>query len=348
MQRASVWILAAVAAAWACGSDPATRQAMQIPAVSNLRLAVSSLMDEVERTQEPPEWMSHARTQDGRLYGIGMQGEQTTPEQDLYLAMVDARRSVSNGLERLGVRVAAPQGLVPPLAIDASGIGFERLAHDTVHRQWYALARFDLRAEATRAAQQVDSLNQRLALESASVAAAGTAATARVRSALAVLYALDRRAQWRTLHSLLARELGDPEPPGIPEELQTTPLRDQAREVLSAQSVRVLIDGPEIPGLLETVAGVLSEVSMQADDFGSGLVALRFDEIHSASRDWFYAQLDGELQLALEGPGASARAVPLHAVGSGDSETEAHSRAVRRLHEEVRRILREELAGLGA
>jgi hypothetical protein len=316
---------------------------MSLPAVSNLRLAAGAMMAQVEVTKAPPEWLNQERIEDGVLYGIGVQGEQTSPEQDLYLAMVDARRSVLHWLEQRGARVEAPFDLVPPLVIDETGIGFERLAHDTEHDRWYALARLDLRAETASAARQVEELNQRLARDHAVVIDDRSERGNRMRSALAVLYSLDRRAQWLTLYERLSEQ-----PLATPEGLETKALAERARDVLAQHRVRVVLEGADFPGLYETVVGAIGEVYLRADDFGEGLVAVRLGESNSFSQGWPYLQIDGEVQIAFEGPNARMQTVPLHVVTSGVDADEARFRAAHDVNAEVRRILRQELAELGS
>jgi len=348
MRRSSLRRLAglstlALLAGWGCGSPPGTREAMKLPAVSNLRLAAGPLMDHVEPTEEPPEWLNQERVEDGVLYGIGMQPEATSPEQDLYLAMLDARRSVIGWLEKRGARVEAPGGLVPPLAIDESGIGFERLAHDTENGRWYALARLDLRAETADAARQVEELNQRLAADHVAVIDDRTERGARMRAALSVLYSLDRRAQWMTLYERLGEQAL-----ATPEGLETTLLAERARDVLGQHTVRIVLEGRPVPGLYETVSGAIGEVYLRADDLGEGLVAVRLEESQSFSHGWPYLQVDGEVQISIAGPGARLRTIPLHVVSSGVDEDEARFRAAHDVNLEVLRILRQELAELGS
>jgi hypothetical protein len=252
-----------------------------------------------------------------------------------------ARGSVASYLVSRGGLAMTPRELFPPLRVDENAIEFERLAHDRKRNRWYALARLDIASETTKLMKGVNSLNYALSTGRAAVLDDTAEADNRVRAALAIIYALDRRQQYAARYHALTGK-------GIPasEGLDDSTLQELADDLLDAHGVRVVVYGLDVPGLHDRVSGVLGEVHLRTDEFGRGAVTITLSESDTFDKGYPYLQLDGHIELAIEGGDARTYSEPIHIVSSGVDVSEARSRADRSLNREVSDIVRRTLLKL--
>jgi hypothetical protein len=320
----------------ACARAP---EALDAPAAAGLYDSLPVLEERVEEVEGPPDWARHPREEEGLFYAVGSARAQKDAGISLYLATRDAQTTLLDALRRRGARVEAPRGLVPPLDVDESAIALERLAHDASGRRWYALARFDLAAAAARDRLRVEELDRGLEEVLPILQDLGAAPDARLRAALATLYALDHRFQHAAQYRVFA---GDALELGTPSAV----LEDAARRVLAARAVRLDVDAPPIDGLVEAVRAPLEAFGLRTDDFAADAwVSLRAAESSPWTRDDPHVALTGELVVAIEGGDARPRSLPLRAIGRGVRADEARRRAERALVEEVRASFQRVLHG---
>jgi hypothetical protein len=311
--------------------------------VGSLRAAADVLVDQVEVDDEAPDWLDRDRVEDGILYGIGIQtGSSRQPEEDLYLAMHAARRAIVVWLEARGAGIARPGALLPPLRVDPEHVGFERLAYDEENDRWYALARLDIASEAAAVQAAVVELERRLAAAQLRVVDPGVEPDDRVQAALSILYSVETRQQYDALHHALTGEQISP-----PAGLDDASLLDRADDVLARHGMRVTVQGWSVPGLYEAVGTALGEVHIPIDEFGRGMVSVLILESDGFGPHNPYLELDGRVEVAIEGGDARTHATPFRVVSTGASLEEARFRAARSTNEEVERIVRETLQTIG-
>jgi hypothetical protein len=94
------------------------------------------------------------------------------------------------------------------------------------------------------------------------------------------------------------------------------------------------------------VSGVLGAVHLRTDEFGPGAVTITLSESDTFDKGYPYLQLDGHIELAIEGGDARTYSEPIHIVSSGVDVSEARSRADRSLNREVSDIVRRTLLKL--
>jgi len=128
--------------------------------------------------------------------------------------------------------------------------------------------------------------------------------------------------------------------------LEDAVLQEYADNYLSEHGVRVLTEGMDVPGLEHTVASVLGEVHLPAQEFGYGLIAVRMRESHAFEPAVPYLEIDGRVEVAIEGGDARTYSTPFHVVSSGVDVEEARFRAARSIHAEVERIVRATLRAM--
>lgn len=329
-----------LAAPLGCESAP-KREAIRMPPVASLRSAAEPMLAHVETVDRAPEWVNRERRQEGMIYGVGIAREEGRPDRDLYRAMREARESVSSYLVERGGIAVTPRGLYPPLPVDENAIGFERLAHDEKGRRWYALARLDVDAATRKLMKEVTQLNVRLASARVKLVDDSQETDDQVRAALAIIFALDRRQQYAARHNALT---GEPLPDA--QGLDDDSLQNRADDFLDAHGVRIVVEGDYIPGLHESIGGVLGSVHLRSDEFGRGVVTVRLSESNSFGAGYPYLQLDGHVEIAIEGGDARTFTEPIHIVSSGVDIDEARYRAGRSATHEVTEIVRRTLMKL--
>lgn len=341
----SAWtagMLLAVALGWPGCASPPPREPIALPPTISLRAASDLLLDQVEVDDQAPDWLSRERVDQGVLYGIGIQTGGGNDSEDLFLAMHAARRSIVVWLESRGAGAEGPNGHPARLRVDPEHIQFERLAHDTRTDRWYALARLAIASEVAQIEAAVQPLEAQLAALQQRVDDAGIGDGARAQAALALIEGVDLRQQYDALyHALTGGELATP--PG----LEDAALEARANELLSQHGVRVAVDGGFVPGLFEAVTDVLSEFHLRTDEFGRGLVSVQIHESKGFGADNPYLEIDGFVEVAIEGGDEPGRSTPFHAVSTGATLDEARFRAAREIREEVARIVRESLRTIG-
>jgi hypothetical protein len=323
-----------------CGrSGP--REAIQIPATSSLRGATELLLPRVETVRGAPDWVHRPRLDRGFVYGVGIQASRRSPDHSLYLAMSAARSAIVAWLEARGARAESPGSLNPPLAINDEVIGFERLAHDPASNRWYALARLDISANKAAVVAQVARLENALRRAQQRLGDASIEDDEHVRAALAILFGLDRRAQWAGAYHAFSAE-----PISVPQGLEDALLREQADDLLSTHGVRILVEGPDVPGLFGAISGAMGRVHIQSHEFGRGLVTVRIVESSGFGPGNPYLEVDGQVEVAIEGGDARSYTTPFHVVSSGIDIDEARFRAARSINQEVERIVSDTLRTL--
>jgi hypothetical protein len=329
----------------ACASGP-PREPIKMPPVASLRAAAGVLVDRVEIDDEAPDWLDRDRVEEGVLYGIGIQPGGRDPVEDLYLAMHGARRSIIVWLEARGAGSSGPNALLPPMRVDPDRVAFERLAYEKGANRWYALARLDIAGEAAAIEKEVVGLEQKLAAAQLALVDAGVEADDRIQAALTILYGLDRRRQYGTLHlALTGKELVPPTG------LDDATLLERADDALARHAVRIIVQGWSVPGLYEAIASALGEVSIRTDEFGPGLVSVLVLESDGFGPGNPYLEVEGTVEVAVAGGDARTRTTPFRVVSTGISLDEARFRAARGINQEVRRIVREtlrDMAGVGS
>ena len=322
-------LAASLASGLACSHKRPLREGLTIPAPDATRLTPAAV-PEVKERKRPPKWLDHPREKGDDLYGVGVVKGRGNRDVDLYRVQEAAQHAVAEWLRGRGMRVEAPHGLVEPLDVELRAIFFDKIAHNRRSDTWYCLAHLDRDAESDYLKDQVKGENERL--NAARKQLDAEAPGARVRAALAVLFHLDRRAQYRAqYHALTGKELN------VPRKLRVDRLEGAARELLTAYGVRLTATGDPVDGLTEAVTGALERLSLRPAEGGKGEVALRIHrrEQWVGSRPFVY--LDGEMRIDLEGPNGPARMVPLHAKGSGTDLPEAEVQAARALGEAAAR-----------
>lgn len=331
---------AAMAALTACSSGP-PREPIKVPAVGDLRAAAEFLQDQVEVRDSRPDWIDRPRVDDGVIYGIGIEEGGRDANQDLFLAMENARRSIVIWLEAQMASSNQPGDLLPPLAVDPDRIGLERLAHDTRADRWYALARLEIAPEAKRNAERVAAIETDLATAQGRVSDGSTESDDRVRAALAILFDVERRRKEQALHRVLTGQ----ELP-VPAGLEAAALVERADDLLSRHGVRVLVQGGPIPGLQQAVGSAVGEVHLQTDEFGRGLVSVQIVQSDSFGPGNPYLEVDGTVEVAIDGGDARTYSTPFRVVTTGVSADDARYRASRQVNAEVARIVRETLRNM--
>lgn len=327
---------------WLACSSPPPREPIDLAPTLSLRAASELLMDRVEVDDRAPDWINRDRVEDGVIYGIGIQSGSRNPSDDLFLAMHAARRSIVVWLESRGAGAEGADGHSARLRVDPEHIQFERLAHDTRSNRWYALARLAIAGEVAQIQAAVTTLDRDLATWQSRVVDPGVADDARARAALAIIEGVDLRSQYDALHlALTGAELATP--PG----LEDATLEARANDLLAQHGVRVVMDGGFVPGLYEAVGAVLAEFHLRTDEFGRGLVAIQIHESRGFGDENPYLEIDGHVEVAIEGGDSPGRTTEFHAVSTGSTLDEARFRAAREIREEVSRILRDTLRSVG-
>ncbi len=317
---------------------------LEFPAVGSLWSAAQLMIDQVEETDAPPKWVMQPRSEKEFVFGLGVQRAKHRPEQDLYYAMRDARRSIGDWL---GKNEMPKPRLVPPMPFDLSGIRLEKLAYDTEGESWYVLAFLDMREEAERVAAEITAVEDRLFRSDKRIEDANLEFDDRLRAALAILYDLERRDQLRAQYRVLAAEELE-----TPSHIDAAAFQDHADDVLSEHGVRILVDGDSSDGLyadLEAaVMNAMGDVHIGQNVFGEGLINIWLTESRSRRHGYEYLELGGEIQLNIEGGDARSYTVPLRIVGMGANVDEARFRAVRRASQEVGQIVRDTLLAIAS
>ncbi len=320
----------------ACSHKRPLREPLAVPAPDATRLT-GTTAPEVKERKRPPKWRDHPREKGDDIYGVGIVRGRGNRDVDLYRVRAEAVRSVVDYLRGRGMRVEAPRGLVPPLDVEPRAVFFEKIAHDKRADVWYCLARLDRDAEAHHLKRQVKEENERLARARKGLEA--KAPEERLAAALAVLFHLDRRAEYRAQYRALTGQELD-----VPRRLRAARLEAAAREALAAYGVRLALSGDPVPGLAEGLTAVLGKVSLPVREDGAGEIelAVRRRDQWAGGRPFVY--LDGELRLHLEGPAGPSRMEPLHVKGSGVDLDEAQAKAAEALTRSASEAL---LAALG-
>jgi hypothetical protein len=297
------------------------------------------MVDKAEDANGPPDWALQPRLEDGFVFGLGMRRSQDHPERDLYFAMRAARDSIAEWLAE--TEMPTPH-LVPPMPIDLSGVRVEKLAYDRKAERWYVLAHLDLQQEAERVAAEVAALEDALFRADKLVMNSDLEFDDRLRSALAILYDLERREQYRARYRVLAG--GELE---APRDIDAATLQDHADDVLSSHGVRILVGGDATDALyvdLEaSVINAIGEVHIGRNLFGEGLISISLNESQQRRHGWIYVELAGEIQMNIEGGDARSHMVPLRVVDIGPDTETARARAIRHASQEVNQIVRENL-----
>jgi len=323
-----------------CGSSQ-PRQVIQIPATGDLRSATELLLPRVETVKEAPDWVHRPRLDQGFVYGVGIHPGRRSPDQSLYMAMNAARSAIVAWLEARGARAESPADLNPPLIIDDDVIDFERLAHDPRRNRWYALARLDVEANKAAIVTQVVRVENSLRRAQLKLMEPSIEDDDRIRAALALIYGVDRRAQWAgAYHAMSAEGLT------VPAGLEEARLRDQADDVLSTHGVRIVVDGPDVPGLYGSVSSAIGRVHIRSDEFGRGMVAVRIVESSGYGPGNPYLEVDGQVEVAIDGGDSRTYTTPFRVVSSGIDLDEARFRAARSINQEVERILSDTLRSM--
>jgi len=318
-------LAAGLAAGLACSHKRPLREGLTIPAPDATRLSPATL-PEVKERKRPPKWLDHPREKGDELYGVGVVKGRGNRDVDLYRVQEAAQHAVAEWLRGRGMRVESPRGLVAPLDVELRAVFFDKIAHNKRSDTWYCLARLDRDAEAVYLKDKTQGENDRL--KAARKRLDADTPAARVGAALAVLFHLDRRAEYRAQYRALTGKALD-----VPRKLRVDRLEGAAREPLAAYGVRLTATGDPVDGLTEAVTGALERLSLRPAEGGKGEVAVRIHrrEQWVGSRPFVY--LDGEMRINLEGPTGPARMVPLHAKGSGTDLAEADVQAARGLGE---------------
>jgi hypothetical protein len=324
-----------------CASPP-PREPIAIAPTLSLRAGSELLLDEVEVDDHAPDWLARERVDQGIIYGIGIQTGSGDDSEDLFLAMHAARRSIVVWLESRGAGAEGQNGHPARLRIDPERVQFERLARDTRSDRWYALARLEIASEVAQIEAAVQPLEAGLAALQQRIGDAGISDGARAQAALALVEGVDLRQQYNALyHALTGGELATP--PG----LEDATLLARANELLAQHGVRVAVDGGFVPGLFEAVTDVLAEFHLRTDEFGRGLVSVQIHESKGFGADNPYLEIDGFVEIAIEGGDEPGRSTPFHAVSTGATLDEARFRVAREIRAEVARIVRETLRAIG-
>jgi hypothetical protein len=333
--RHATWLLAGVLGLASCASPPEPAS-IPIPATGSLRGAAELLVGQVEQVEGTPEWAHHRRVEGDRVYGVGVEARGTSAEQALYRALRKANASVANWLDGQGVRARSPRALNDRLAVPEERIEFERMAHDEIANRWYVLARFDLAAARGDLHARIAETNVALSRSEARLLDEEQENDERIRAALALIFSLDRRQQYEMAVRALRGEGSE-----VPDGLDSRVLQEEADNYLSQHGVRILTQGLEVPGLESGIESTLSEVYLQRDAFGRGLISVRLEESQAFERSNRYLEIDGRVEVAIEGGDARTYSTPFHVVSTGADLEEARFRAARTVHLEVARILRE-------
>ncbi len=320
-----------LAAGLACSHKRPLREGLTIPAPDATRLTPTAL-PEVKERKRPPKWLDHPREKGDDIYGVGVVKGRGNRDVDLYRVQAEAERSVAEWLRGRGMHAEAPRGLVEPLDVELRAVFFEKIAHDKRTDTWYCLARLDRDAEADHVKRQAKEENHHL--DAARKRLDAKRPADRVAAALAILFHLDRRAEYRAQYRALTGKKLD-----VPRKLRVDRLEPAAREILADYGVRLTLTGEAVDGLEAAITGALERLSLRPSDQGKGEVAVRIRrrEQWSGGRPFLY--LDGEMRVDLEGPTGPARMVPLHAKGSGIDLPGAQAQAAKELAESAARSL---------
>ena len=326
----------------ACAGGPP--KAIELPAVASLEAASDLLLDRVEVDDEPPDWLDQDRVAKGHIYGIGIQKGDRRPNEDLYLAMHSARRTIVVWLESRGATADEPGSLLPPVRVDPERIDFERLARDKKANRWYALARLDVEREAGLIRAEVEKLEQRMKAAVERIDDDDAPPAVRTRAALGLRYDVYRRGQYDRLFYALTGEALEHD-----EDLDDAKLGALADEALGAHGVRIHIEGSDVHGLPEAIGVALGEVGLRTDEFGQGLVSVRLFESDAAfGPDNPYLEIEGTVETALLGGNEPPTTHSLRVVRTGASLEEARFGAAREINADVQQLVRESLREIGA
>jgi hypothetical protein len=312
--------LIAVVTSLACGHQRPLREELVIPAVDATRLSAAPL-PEVDERKSPPKWLDHEREDGDDLFGVGVVKGRGNRDVDLYRVQEAAEAAVADWLRGRGMQATAPRGLAEPLDVDLRAIFIEEIAHNRRSE-----------TEADYLKDRWEEANDRLA--SARKGLKADAPEGRLVAGLAVLFDLDRRAQYEAQYLTLTGKDLDPG-----RKLRDHTLEPDARAVLAAYGVRIATSGAPAPGLYEAVEGTLQRLSLQPAADGAGAIEVRVDRRDTDADGRPFVYLDGELRVRLEGPTGPARVTPLRVKGSGSDPVEAEAEADRRLADTVRDTL---------
>jgi hypothetical protein len=340
MQTSTLALLVVVVAmSLACGHKRPLREGLVIPAVDATRLSAAPL-PEVDERKSPPRWLDHDREDGDALYGVGVVKGRGNRDVDLYRVQEAAEAAVADWLRGRGMHATAPRNLVPPMDVELRAVFIEAIAHNKNSDLWYCLARLDREAESTYAKDGWKEANERL--DTARDGLEADTAEERLVAGLAILFELDRRAQYRVhYHTLTGKTLDSPR------RLSDHRIESAARQALAAYGVQVTVTGAPVPGLREAVEGTLQRVSLLPVAAGTGKVDVRLDRREAATDGRPFVYLEGELRVRLEGPAGPTHVAPLRAKGSGADPEEADAEAARRVKEAVRDALIDTLRGIG-
>jgi hypothetical protein len=340
MKTSTLFLLVVVVVtSLACSHQRPLREGLVIPAVDATRLSAAPL-PEVDERKSPPKWLDHEREDGDALYGIGVVKGRGNRDVDLYRVQAAAEAAVADWLRDRGMRAVAPRNLVPPMDVELRAIFIEELAHNKNSDLWYCLARLDRGTEATYAKDRWKETNERL--DAARDGLEADAAEERLAAGLAILFELDRRAQYRVQYHTLTGKGLDP-----PRRLSDHRIESAARQALAAYGVQVSVTGTPVAGLRDAVEGTLQRLSLLPAAGGAGKVDVRLDRREASTDGRPFVYLEGELRVRLEGPAGPAHVTPLRAKGSGTDLDEADAEAARHIKEEVREGLVETLRGIG-
>jgi len=321
----------AVVTSLACSHQRPLREELAIPAVDATRLSATAL-PEVDERKSPPRWLDHEREDGDDLFGVGVVKGRGNRDVDLYRVQEAAEASVADWLRARGMRAEAPRGLAEPMDVELRAIFIEEIAHNKRSDTWYCLARLDRETEGDYLKDRWKETNDRLAVARKGLKA--DAADERLAAGLAVLFDLDRRAQYEAQYLTLTGKALDPS-----RKLRDHTLEPDARVVLAAYGVRITTAGAPAPRLYAAVEGTLQRLSLQPAEDGAGEVDVRVDRRDTDADGRPFVYLDGELRVRLEGPTGPARVTPLRVKGSGSDPAEAEAEADRRLNGAVRTAL---------
>jgi len=319
--------IVAVVTSLACGHQRPLREELVIPAVDATRLS-AAVLPKVDERKSPPKWLDHEREDGDDLFGVGVVKGRGNREVDLYRVQEAAEAVVADWLRARGMRAEAPRGLAEPMDVELRAIFIEEIAHNKRSDTWYCLARLDRETEGDYLKDRWKEANDRLA-----VARKGLKADApdeRLVAGLAVLFDLDRRAQYQAQYlTVTGKELE------AAKKLHDHTLEPDARAVLAAYGVRITAAGAPAPGIYAAVEGTLQRLSLQPAEDGAGQVDVRVDRRDTDADSRPFVYLEGELRVRLEGPTGPARVTPLRVKGSGSDLPEAAAEAARRLNDTV-------------
>lgn len=318
----------------ACGSPPT----VELPELASLRASLPIADAQAERGEGPPDWVNSPREDDEFVYGLGIVPVSRSSHESLYRALGEARYHVLEHLHNAGAKAASPGHLGPPLELDEDAVVYQHIYFDETSRTWYALGRLDREKLAKSIRRELEALDE-LATSDVQELEGGDDSVA---LALRLLFTLDRRDQLAS--QLIA--LGESAPKRPTDRGKITGTM-RAHDALSRKPFRIDVDAP-VPHLYEDVRGALAEFAIETAEFGS--VDHHFVSIHLVehgvwSRNARYLSVDGSMELAL-GAGPT-RTIPIRAVGSGRSASEARERAVRVARTEVVEALRAALVEEG-